>query len=728
MKAVLVCLPLSMLLGGCGGSSGDSTQASDSNVERSVQLVPTADPALLEVFLKSGLRQSSGMNRDLTQLAREDQTENTNSLDPTAPIALENDQSQSDAGSGALEEDTHFSTTNLQESGIDEADLVKYDGEYLYVANNYPSFLIDTPVPPTVEIDPVTFTSPTALLSIRQVTVGGDVPPARVVVAKTSEVPANSETMAIITLKESFSINGLYLFSSNEFANTGAAADRLVVVGSQRERCRAWDQVWCWRQGNTTVFLYDVSMPEVPTLIAEFETNAHRVATRRIGDKLLLTTRYAPTLPNFVTWARDDEDLMGNEAVLESVTLDDLLPIARLDGIEQGLVAPENCFIPPHSTNTSDRRYLTRPTLVSITQFGLTTLTPTALVCAAGGANGLYVSAERLFLYAQSSSETYVHGFALSEFGPVYQGTGVVPGTVGWQNQTFRFSAQGDYLRVINSQGFDHRLTVLKRNDSENTYETVAVLPNAERPAPIDKPNESIFGVRFMQDRAYVVTFLRTDPLYVLNLSNPEDPFIEGELELPGFSDYLHPINNYLLLGIGRAANDEGLLEGVKLALFDVSNPASPTALAASDIGDRGSRTPVSYDHKAFTWLPNAVEAGAHRFALPVHKYELVPENGMFSARSATVLSLWEIEDNVTTAKMTAKGEIDAPQRGGAMRVVIDQSSVHFVVDDAIVSAGVGHAREYLDKWKLAGSDQRVSHPKAKCLSQAMCRQYLLTA
>lgn len=675
-----------LMLGGCGGGSTISTPAEEETpaVPRSVQLVPATDRSELEAVLKAGLQGASGMLGSNNMRFEDDATAPVPvlmeevALDATSP-SPESGGAADGAGAG---EGVSFTDTNVQEAGVDEADLVKYDGDVLYVGVNGGYDVIFDPLP---IVEPA---SSEVLARDSVVVGGGERRAARIVIARTLENPARTETLSTITLAENFDIEGFYLFGSESSSNAlSESANRIAILGHTREACGRWGTPWCWQRGNTTVILYDVSTPEAPTVLSKFETDAHRVSSRRVGNQLYLATRFAPSLPGFQNWVSSEAERIENQAVLDNAALEDLLPTATLNDVSQPLVTPENCFISPPAEAESVEDYIHTPAIFGITQLDLTSLEQVASICAVGQANGIYASAERLFVYAGQRSETDVHGFALKEEGPAYTGSGSVVGTVGWRNNSFRFSALGDQLRVITSQGSKHRLTILQHNADAKQYETLSVLPNEARPDPIGKPNESIFGVRFLNDRAYVVTFRRTDPLYVINLSDATDPFIEGELELPGFSDYLHPVNDYLLLGVGRSATDTGVQLGVKLALFDVSNPALPTTLSEFEIGDRGSNTPLSFDHKAFAWLPNA-ETGEHRFAFPVNKYELLQlEDGVLRSSMRSVLSLWTLQDNTTSALLGPAGEIVSTRPGNFLRGVMNREAVHFIVDSSILSA-----------------------------------------
>jgi uncharacterized secreted protein with C-terminal beta-propeller domain len=108
-----------------------------------------------------------------------------------------------------------------------------------------------------------------------------------------------------------------------------------------------------------------------------------------------------------------------------------------------------------------------------------------------------------------------------------------------------------------------------------------------------------------MGNRCYLVTFKKTDPLFVIDLSNATNPLVLGELEIPGYSDYLHPYDETHLIGVGKntVEAEEGNFawyQGIKVSLFDVSNVTNPIQKANYIIGDRGSDTPVLSDHKAF--------------------------------------------------------------------------------------------------------------------------------
>ena len=124
---------------------------------------------------------------------------------------------------------------------------------------------------------------------------------------------------------------------------------------------------------------------------------------------------------------------------------------------------------------------------------------------------------------------------------------------------------------------------------------------NLERLGSVENiaPGEQFYAARFFGDRAYLVTFQVTDPLFVVDLSDPKNPKILGELEIPGYSTYLQPYDETHLIGIGRNITSSGRDQGLKFALFDVADPAHPKTLHTEIIGDSSTTSPALTDHKA---------------------------------------------------------------------------------------------------------------------------------
>ncbi len=212
-----------------------------------------------------------------------------------------------------------------------------------------------------------------------------------------------------------------------------------------------------------------------------------------------------------------------------------------------------------------------------------------------GSANSLYVASQR-YSRSDNASRTEIHRFSVADSEKtVYRASGSVPGSA--LNQ-YAFSEYKGDLRVATTEdpqeGTHSAISVLRQDGTQ--------LKSIGRLSGLGK-TERIYAVRFIEDRGYVVTFRQTDPLFVVDLSKPTEPRLRGELEIPGYSAYLHPVGGDRLLGIGQEATAEGRITGAQASLFDVSDPAKPTRVAQLKYG--GGRFGAEDDPHAFLyWSP----------------------------------------------------------------------------------------------------------------------------
>lgn len=207
--------------------------------------------------------------------------------------------------------------------------------------------------------------------------------------------------------------------------------------------------------------------------------------------------------------------------------------------------------------------------------------------------------------YADISKElekTVVQKLSISNGTLSYKGYGEVTGQV--LNQ-FSMDEQNGYFRVATTK--NQSWSNLAPENMRESYNNLYVLdPTMKIAGKIENiaQGESIYSVRFMQNRAYMVTFKQTDPLFVIDLATPADPKILGQLKIPGYSNYLHPYDETTLIGFGRQTQElEGgrvLNKGLKLSLFDVTNVAAPKEAATYEFGDAASTSQALYDHHAF--------------------------------------------------------------------------------------------------------------------------------
>lgn len=207
----------------------------------------------------------------------------------------------------------------------------------------------------------------------------------------------------------------------------------------------------------------------------------------------------------------------------------------------------------------------------------------------------VYSSAKTLYVATPDLDDTEIHAFDSSQPGAsTYEASGRVSGSLLDQ---FSMSESKGVLRAATTATEDgdtvSRVTTLQRS-SRRLVELghVGDLGRGER----------IFAVRFIEDAGYVVTFRQVDPLFTLDLSDPAHPVKRGQLEIPGFSSYLHPVGENLLLGVGQGPTGPGTT-GTLLSLFDVSDLAHPVRLQQRTLS-MSSTSAVEFDHHAFLWWP----------------------------------------------------------------------------------------------------------------------------
>ncbi len=544
--------------------------------------------------------------------------------------------------------ENRVSETNLQVGGVDEADRIKTDGQYLYITQKPVTYLYQ---PQPEPLPGIALDSPMTKPAIEP-NPGPEPEFSHIRVLKFSDDPQSAEEISKIKLKKEEYVTGTYLLTERN----DSQPDLLVTVGQYQEPiARDWfASPRVWQSGRTTINLVQIDNPAQPTVKTTLQFDGHLVSSRRIGEVLYLVTRFNPYLKDYITYPGTPEEEDRNKTLLDETTLAELLPQWNVGNAEKkDLLSADSCYLAPTHDESGSAD------IISIVAIDLTQPeSKPNTSCMVGPTETTYVSMESMYLattrynyqpqigiqpvdeirsivYPQEVT-TELHKFSFTDQGPEYRGSGVVDGHLGWEQdkKSFRMGEYDGVLRIATSLGDDWsgtattRLTLLRETEKTDALalDEIARLPNKERPGSIGKPGERLYAARFIGDRAYMVTFRVIDPFYVLDLSDPSDPFIAGELEIPGYSDYLHPINDNLMLGLGKDAvadttSDFGdgrgaWYQGLKLALFDIADPANPTELQSLNIGQRGTQSEALVDHLAFTWL--AAEDGTAQLALPI--------------------------------------------------------------------------------------------------------------
>ncbi|MGB0494953.1 MAG: beta-propeller domain-containing protein [Kangiellaceae bacterium] len=490
-----------------------------------------------------------------------------------------------------------FSTTNVHEIGVDEADRLKFDGEYLYTVAFAGYQDIDNDIP--------TDTSYAQQNSIQIYKTDPSVPEAEVV----ASIKGDNDNVII---------SDLFL-----------RADENQLVSVSNTQFYIWDAFfadsdWLWNSGKTQIELYDVSVPESPITQWKIEIEGNLEGSRRVDNHLYLVTRYIPNIADINYSASTDEEKKANERLILNTPMSDLLPHYQTNnGAIRSLVSAEDCFVAEDTASTDGYA-----DVVTLTAIDLDSQSVSSSVCLNVNVQGIYSSTSGFYIGGSSSEPWFdfsnlsaVHKFALNNGDIQYRASGAVPGYLGWSQPSFRMSEFNGDLRIVTTDfnGFTgsptHQLNIL-REDGSSKLQTIASLPNETNPEPIGKEGEDIFAVRFSGDKAYVVTFQRIDPLYVIDLQNPEQPQIAGELEIPGFSRYLHELEEGWLLGIGKEVID-GSQQGVKVELYDVRDSSQPKVASSLIFGDSGTHSEALWDLRAISLLN--VDDNNKRLALPIN-------------------------------------------------------------------------------------------------------------
>jgi uncharacterized secreted protein with C-terminal beta-propeller domain len=316
----------------------------------------------------------------------------------------------------------------------------------------------------------------------------------------------------------------------------------------------------------------------------------------------------------------------------------------------------------------------------------------------------IYASAENLYVATQNwqmwqwgragvtdgrpdEVVTEIHKFDISRTDVTdYVGTGQVEGYL--LNQ-FAMDEHDGRLRVASTtspnwwgSGFDSEsmVTVLEEDGGELTE--VGRVDGLGR-------TEQIYSVRFIEDAAYVVTFRQTDPLYTVDLSEPTDPRVVGELKILGYSAYLHPLGEGLLMGIGQDATDTGQVQGTQVSIFDVSDLTRPTKIDQFTLSE-GSSSQVEYDHHAFLyWAPTGLAM------VPVQQWwwDEKTESGFLGAVALTVDDLGELTELRRLAH-PGGDEKNWDGRAQIMRSIVIGDSVYTVSPKGLMKSDLESLQE----------------------------------
>lgn len=561
------------------------------------------------------------------------------------------------AGAPGAEADTgnetpDWSSTNIQEAGVDESDVVKNDGTHLYV--------LDGDVIHVVQALPAT--TPTEVASVELQGTGDSL-----YLQGTTLVTLSREYVRAEMSQELRD----FLNNSEEVQAFIARAEALEQRFSIPEAISLYQDVIAfiqahpelneltesiWHDGNNTIVkVLDVATPASPIVKAEYVFEGNLATSRMIDGHLHLVMTSTPNLPYMLDPVL--LDLVSLEQWLPDYTVSDGTSVVR----EGNIVSWQNFSRPVEPDGYSITTIVTIDTSQPTAEFKSAGVTAEAGVIYAS-TEALYVTDPEYssFNYDGTRLNTGIHKFALTDAGPVYKGSGSVEGRP--LNQ-YSLGEHNDYLRIATTHeswgiaGTDSRNAVYVLGESEGKLQTVGTIADIA-------PGERIYSARFMGDRGFLVTFKRIDPLFTMDLSDPTNPRIVGELKVPGYSDHIQMMDENHLLTIGKDVKDDGQwawMQGVQLSIFDISDMSNPQLKHKELIGTRGTDSEANHNPKAFTYF-----ASQDLLAFPITLYEQSDEPDRWSygtyAFSGLLVYRVTAEDGFTSLGRISNAGMDAVQ------------------------------------------------------------------
>jgi len=457
--------------------------------------------------------------------------------------AVAEDTSASNSAAGG----SSFSETNIQTEGVDEADIIKTDGEYIYYLSYDNIYIIE------------------------------------------AFEDGDMELASVIERPENVYFNDMYV-----------DGDRLAILGNShfREQRNTDRGMYYMHTNFSGAYIYDISDRYDPVLAKSSEIEGYTVDTRKIGDLIYIITQkhvydisgdveeYIPVYRDSVSTGGDIELLEANKiAIMPEVSENSYLNFAVIDIADDSEANLESVF---------------------------------------GGGSQIYMNTDSLYIASYEydretyESDTRITYFDLEGKSVIPQGSVILDGSI--INQ-FAMDEYNGYFRVVTTDYSGENGSNLYIIDKETMDVTGSITEIAV--------DERVYSARFDGDTAYIVTFKQVDPLFVVDVSDPYDPYITGKVKVPGYSTYLHPIGNDLLLGIGRDTketyiiNDDGdeeavgiMDDGIKLSLFKIED-GSPEEVDTIKVPDsRNAYTNATYNHRALM-----VDASRLNFGFCVESY-----------------------------------------------------------------------------------------------------------
>lgn len=451
-----------------------------------------------------------------------------------------------------------YSKTNIQVENVDEADIIKTDGNYIYSLSKESIVITDV-------------TDPNKIKVASKITPTDNGIPEDLILFENKLVAICSE------------INSPYIYYSSN-------------------------------KNNTIVRIYDITNREEPRMVKNYKLYEPYYTTRCIGSKLYVISTGNLRKENNKIVRYYDEEYSQKEIELKNIKYlknvetnkQTIISMMDLNNIEQNvnvssyLIDIENAYISEKNIYLLDTNYKGNyyPKISSIY-----------------GIKGIWGLNDYIYDYTENY-ETEIYKFNILENGEV--------------EYSCKTRVKGQTINQYSLDEYNENLRVALKDSKEGSR---IVIFNEKMKQIGETPylakGEQMYSTRFMGDKAYLVTYKTIDPLFVIDLSNPTEPKVLGELKIPGYSTYLHPYDENHLIGIGMQTEEKinrdiqgkvtsttATITGMKMALFDVTDPTNPVEISSTVIGDRRTTSAILTNPKALLFSKEK-----ELIAIPVNNY-----------------------------------------------------------------------------------------------------------
>ncbi|NRF95807.1 beta-propeller domain-containing protein [Paenibacillus frigoriresistens] len=477
-----------------------------------------------------------------------------------------------------------YSGTNVQVEGVDESDVVKTDGTYIYTVNK--QRIIVTQAYPADQMK---------VLSIL------DFPGNQDTQFQPSEIYVDDKHLIVLG-------NSYQNYKPVPYNGAGGTTQKKMIMPMRS-------------QGTTKVMVYDLTDRSSLKLVKEAELEGNYASSRKIGSSLYFISNKYVNYYQYREMADKEEAKTGLAPAYRDSSVGDSFTSIPLDQVYYLPKALEPNYVLIGGINLNELNqtmnvtsylgsgqnvYASEENLyVAVTNYEQMRIQPMRMPVG-DAAQGIRVGEPNRASqpFELPKQETIIYQFGLNEGKAAYKHTGMVPGRL--LNQ-FSMDEHNGYFRLATTTG------EVGRTDEGTSKNHVFILDaNLKEKGKIENiaPGERIYSTRFMGDRAYMVTFKNTDPLFVMDLQDPAKPKLLGALKIPGYSDYLHPYDENHIIGFGKDTievdnkNPNGpqsiaYYQGMKVALFDVTDVNHPKEQFKELIGDRGTDSELLHNHRA---------------------------------------------------------------------------------------------------------------------------------